>query len=139
MKNSNLEQLFLINEKFIDGITKIRLTRNLLTWGYRKSNKKSLQVILEHIWFYIHSYHQLIFLLRMRRVGYFDSLWGGKVSFIQLLTECKLATIVVLTLCNIQYIIHYQYNIHYPSTIWIIFSEFLIFCRLISRAIRRVK
>ena len=139
MKNSNLEQLFLINEKFIDGITKIRLTRNLLTWGYRKSNKKSLQVILEHIWFYIHSYHQLIFLLRMRRVSYFDSLWGGKVSFIQLLTECKLATIVVLTLCNIQYIIHYQYNIHYPSTIWIIFSEFLIFCRLISRAFRRVK
>ena len=139
MKNSNLEQLFLINEKFIDGITKIRLTRNLLTWGYRKCNKKSLQVILEHIWFYIHSYHQLIFLLRMRRVGYFDSLWGGKVSFIQLLTECKLATIVVLTLCNIQYIIHYQYNIHYPSTIWIIFSEFLIFCRLISRAFRRVK
>ena len=139
MKNSNLEQLFLINEKFIDGITKIRLTRNLLTWGYRKSNKKSLQVILEHIWFYIHSYHQLIFLLRMRRVGYFDSLWGGKVSFIQLLTECKLATIVVLTLCNIQYIIHYQYNIHYPSTIWIIFSEFLMFCRLISRAFRRVK
>ena len=139
MKNSNLEQLFLINEKFIDGITKIRLTRNLLTWGYRKSNKKSLRVILEHIWFYIHSYHQLIFLLRIRRVGYFDSLWGGKVSFIQLVTECKPATIVVLTLCNIQYIIHYQYNIHYPSTIWIIFSEFLIFCRLISRAFRRVK
>ena len=26
-----------------------------------------------------------------------------------------------------------------PSTIWPLFSEFLIFCRLISRAFRRVK